>query len=267
MSALLSEKYQQWEQECDARFRRLKSNEEELNRIFIRRYGLQQILSPEEDETAVTVRRADLQREIRSLISYAIGCLFGRYSVDVPGLCFAGGQWNAALYRTIQPEPTNILPLPDLFENNLTDSIIRFVRLVYGEDTLEENLLFIAGALGGTGAPREILQEYLFRDFFADHCRIYQKRPIYWMFSSGRRNSFKALVYLHRWNGQTTETIRKDYIQPLQAFCRRNHDDKMLEELEQYEEKLYQLRNILLHLDDGVLKNYEKLSSVLEKIR
>lgn len=211
MGKLISDKYKQWESECEARFQKLKSNEEELNRIFIDIYGLQDELTPEVEDRNVTVRRADLQREIRSLLSYAVGCLFGRYSLDVDGLCYAGGEWDAGKYKTIIPVKDNVLPIcdDDYLESDLTGKIVDFVKTVYGEDTLEENLKFIADALGTKGAtPREVIRNYLLTGFYADHCKIYQKRPIYWLFSSGKKHGFKALVYMHRWEKTTVATVR-----------------------------------------------------------
>lgn len=189
MGTLISTKYAAWQRECDERFQRLKANEEELNRIFIGIYGLQDELTPEVEDKDVTVRRADLQREVKSLISYAVGCFFGRYSVDCEGLCYAGGEWDASKYKTIIPDPDNVIPIcdDDYFEDDLTARVVDFVRKVYGEDTLEENLKFIASALAGKGdSPREVIRNYLLTGFYADHCKIYQKRPIYWLFSSGK---------------------------------------------------------------------------------
>ena len=165
MGKLISDKYKQWESECEARFQKLKSNEEELNRIFIDIYGLQDELTPEVEDRNVTVRRADLQREIRSLLSYAVGCLFGRYSLDVDGLCYAGGEWDAGKYKTIIPVKDNVLPIcdDDYLESDLTGKIVDFVKTVYGEDTLEENLKFIADALGTTGGDPELSAHRLLR--------------------------------------------------------------------------------------------------------
>ncbi|MBP0974283.1 MAG: SAM-dependent methyltransferase, partial [Oscillospiraceae bacterium] len=222
MGTRIADKYAAWEQECEARFQKLKTNEEALNRIFIDIYGLQDELTPEVEDKDVTVRRADLGREIRSLISYAVGCLFGRYSVDVKGLCYAGGEWDASKYKTIIPTTSNVLPIcdDDYFEDDLTTRIVEFVRLVYGDDTLEENLKFIADALGGKGTSREIIRNYLLTGFFADHCKIYQRRPIYWLFSSGKKHGFKALVYMHRWQKTTVATVRTDYVHELQERYR-----------------------------------------------
>lgn len=222
MGKLISNKYNQWESECEARFQKLKANEEELNRIFIDIYGLQDELSPEVEDKDVTVRRADLQREIKSLISYAVGCWFGRYSLDVKGLAYAGGEWDSTKYKTIIPVKDNVLPIcdDDYLPTDLTGLIVDFVAKAYGEDTLDENLKFIADALGGKGTPREVIRSYLLNGFYADHCKIYQKRPIYWLFSSGKKNGFKALVYMHRWERTTVATVRTDYVHELQERYR-----------------------------------------------
>ena len=195
MARLIADKYKEWEAECEARFNQLKANEEELNRIFIKIYGLQDELTPDVEDRDVTVRKADLQREIKSLISYAVGCMFGRYSIDVEGLCYAGGEWDASKYKTIIPDADNIIPICDdeYFEDDIVGLFVQFVKTVYGADTLDENLKFIADALGGKGAPKEVIRNYFLNDFYADHCKIYQKRPIYWLFDSGKKNGFKSL--------------------------------------------------------------------------
>lgn len=223
MARLISEKYAQWEQECEKRFNTLKSNEEELNRIFIKIYGLQDELTPEVEERDVTVRKADRKREIKSLISYAVGCIFGRYSVDCKGICYAGGEWDSAKYQTITPTKSNVIPIcdDDYLSDDLTLQIVEFVRKVYGTETLEENLKFIAETLGGKGnSPREVIRNYLLNEFYADHCTIYKKRPIYWEFSSGKNNGFRALVYVHRWERTTIATLRTDYVHELQERYR-----------------------------------------------
>ena len=186
MARLIADKYKEWEAECEARFNQLKANEEELNRIFIEIYGLQDELTPDVEERDVTVRKADLQREIKSLISYAVGCMFGRYSVDVEGLCYAGGEWDASKYQTIIPDADNIIPIcdDDYFDDDIVGKFVDFVRKVYGDETLEQNLRFIADALGGKGTSREVIRNYFINDFFTDHCSTYSvtgsgKRPIY----------------------------------------------------------------------------------------
>ena len=296
MGTLISDKYAAWEQECEARFQKLKANEEELNRIFIDIYGLQDELTPEVEDKDVTVRRADLTREIKSLISYAVGCLFGRYSLDVKGLAYAGGEWDDSKYKTIIPDKDNVLPIcdDDYLPDDLTGLIVDFVAKVYGEDTLEENLKFIADALGTKGStPREQIRYYLLTGFYADHCKIYQKRPIYWLFSSGKKHAFKALVYMHRWERTTVATVRTDYVHELQERYRtqlsmlgeqmeiaapsdrvklKKRHEKLtaqLDEINKYEEKVHHLANqmIDIDLDDGVKVNYAKFQDILEKIK
>lgn len=313
MGRLISDRFTAWQAECEARFQQLKANEEELNRIFIDIYGLQDELTPEVADKDVTVHRIfntkddvpesmkgsnyvrTLRDEIVSLISYAVGCLFGRYSLDVEGLAYAGGEWDSSKYQTIIPDADNILPIcdDDYFEDDLTGKLVDFVRVVYGEDTLEENLKFIADALGGKGAPREIIRSYFINDFFADHCKTYQKRPIYWLFDSGKKNGFKALIYLHRYQRDLLARMRTDYVHEQQERYRTqlSHLADALEhasgadkvrltkqqkklqdqsrELQTYEEKIHHLadQNIELDLDDGVKVNYAKFGDVLAKIK
>ena len=295
MSQLIADKFKEWETECDARFNQLKANEEELNRIFIDIYELQDELTPEVDEKDVTVRKADLQREIKSLISYAIGVIFGRYSLDVEGLAFAGGEWDSSKYKTIIPDADNILPIcdDDYFDDDLTGKIVKFIEVVYGKETLEENLRFIADALGGKGTAREVIRNYLLNGFYADHLKIYQKRPIYWQFSSGKKNGFKALVYMHRYQPDLLARMRTDYVHEQQERYRTQLT--MLEEsvesatpfekvkinkqiaklkdqsleIQKFEEKVHHLADqmIAIDLDDGVKVNYEKFAEILEKLK
>lgn len=295
MVRLIADKFKEWEAECEARFNQLKANEEELNRIFIEIYGLQDELTPEVEDRDVTVRKADLQREIKSLISYAIGCIFGRYSLDVEGLCYAGGQWDASKYKTIIPDADNILPICDdeYFDDDLLGKIVNFVEVVYGKETLEENLRFIADALGGKGTAREVIRNYLLNGFYADHLKTYQKRPIYWQFSSGKKNGFKALIYMHRYQPDLLARMRTDYVHEQQERYRTQI--QMLEdstqtaapservklnkqitklkdqalEIQKYEEKIHHLADqmISIDLDDGVKVNYAKFQDVLEKIK
>ena len=295
MSTLISDKFSAWQSECDARFNQLKANEEELNRIFIDIYGLQDELTPDVADKDITVRKADLQREIKSLISYAVGCMFGRYSLDVDGLAYAGGAWDAAKYKTFIPDADNILPICDdaYFPDDIVGRFIDFVRTVYGADTLDENLKFIADALGGKGTPQEVIRSYFLNDFYADHCKIYQKRPIYWLFDSGKKNGFKCLIYLHRYRPDTIARIRTDYVHELQSRYRTAIEDltnrlataapaerarlnKQLTrrkdqaaELHTYEEKIHHLADqmIAIDLDDGVKHNYAIFQDVLAKIK
>lgn len=313
MSELISTKYTAWKQECETRFQQLKSNEEALNRIFIDIYGLHDELTSEVADRDVTVHRVfdtkddvpesmkgsayvkTMRDEIVSLISYAVGCMFGRYSVDADGLAYAGCEWDAGKYRTVIPEKDNIIPICDdeYFNNEMTALFVNFVRRVYGEDTLEANLKFISDALGGKGTPREVIRSYFLNDFYADHLKTYQKRPIYWLFDSGKKNGFKALIYLHRYRSDTVACLRTDYVHELQerygtqmreadealrtaAPAERVKLTKRLEklrgqaaEIKEYEEKIHHLADMMipLDLDDGVKVNYAKFGDVLAKIK
>lgn len=292
----IKEAFSQWQTECDERFNQLKANEEELNRIFIDIYGLQDELTPEEDDKDVTVRKADLGRDIRSFVSFAVGCMFGRYSIDVDGLVYAGGEWDASKYKTFTPDKDAIIPITDdeYFTDDIVGRFVDFIRVVYGTDTLEENLKFIADALGEKGATsREVLRNYFLNDFYKDHCKIYQKRPIYWLFDSGKKNGFKCLAYMHRYQPDTIARIRTDYVHEQQARYRtaisglerqingaptseRVRLNKLMtklkdqaEETRLYEEKIHHLADqmISIDLDDGVKHNYAIFQDVLAKIK
>ena len=218
----LAECYDIWAGECEERFEKLKANEEELNRIFIDIYGLQDELTPEVEDKDVTVRKADLGRDVRSFISYAVGCMFGRYSPTYDGLAYAGGTWDDGKYNIYKPDADGIIPICDdeYFEDDMMGRFVEFVRVVYGDGSLEDNLRFIANALGGKGQPKEVIRNYFLNDFYADHCKIYQKRPIYWLFDSGKKNGFKCLIYLHRYQPDTIARIRTDYVHEQQARYR-----------------------------------------------
>lgn len=224
----VSEAYSLWSKECDDRFNQLKANEEEINRIFIDIYGLQDELDPFVEDKDVTVRKADLERDIKSLISYAVGCMFGRYSLDVEGLAYAGGEFDWNKYQSFIPDKDNIIPICDdeYFEDDIVGRFIKFVEVVYGESTLDENLSFIASVLGGKGSPREVIRNYFLNDFYNDHCKIYQKRPIYWLFDSGKKNGFKALMYIHRYQPDLIARLRTDYVHETQS--RLNHSIEMI---------------------------------------
>lgn len=286
----LADEYARWESECNKRFNDLKANEEELNRIFIDIYGLQDELTPEVEEKDVTVRKADLGRDIRSFISYAVGCIFGRYSLDVDGLAYAGGTWDSSKYTTFIPDVDNVIPITDeeYFPDDLTGRFVEFVKTVYGADTLEENLKFIANALGTKGtSPRAVIRNYFLNGFYADHVKIYQKRPIYWLYDSGKQNGFKALIYMHRYNADTSGLVRADYLYKMeqvyeseiarmddaiahgasrevaQATKRKEKLVKQLKECKDYDDRLghIALARIPIDLDDGVKVNYEKVQT------
>ena len=291
--------YLLWQGKCKKRFEELKANEEELNRIFIDIYGLQDELTPEVEEKDVTVRKADLQRDIKSLLSYAVGCMFGRYSLDVGGLAYAGGEWDSSKYSSYLPDVDNVIPITDeeYLEDDIVARLCDWLKVVYGADTLEANLDYIAKALGNKGSTsREVIRNYFVNDFFKDHCQTYSvtgsgKRPIYWLFDSGKQNGFKALVYLHRYTPDTIGTLRVDYLHKMQrvyeseidrmqdmmdhttnareaaaASKRKDKLTKQLKECRDYDEKISHLAlsRIVLDLDDGVKANYRKLQTAAD---
>ena len=308
--------YKHWKSECEQRFTKLKANEEELNRIFIDIYGLQDELTPEVLDKDITVHRVfdakeDIPEsmkgsayirtrrdEIVSLLSYAVGCMFGRYSLDTQGLAYAGGEWDASKYTSFKPVLDDIIPITDeVYLEDDIDIITRlctWLKVVYSEDTLEENLDFIAKALENKGnTSREIIRNYFLNDFFKDHCQTYSvtgsgKRPIYWLFDSGKQNGFKALIYLHRYNADTVGNLRIDYLHRMQriyeseiermqdtvdhvanardvaaAKKRKEKLQKQLKECREYDEKIAHLAlsRIELDLDDGVKVNYRKVQT------
>ena len=291
----IADAYRHWEQACDERFNQLKANEEELNRIFIDIYGLQEELTPEVEDKDITVRKADLGRDIRSFISCAVGCMFGRYSLDVDGLAYAGGEWDNSKYASFAADKDNIIPICDdeYFKDDIVGLFVEFVKTVYGAETLDENLKFIADALGGKGQPKDVIRNYFLNDFYTDHCKIYQKRPIYWLFDSGKKNGFKALIYMHRYQPDTIARIRTDYVHEQQARYRTAIADleqrianastgervklnkkltalqAQATEIRTYEEKIHHLADqmISIDLDDGVKKNYAMFQDVLAKIK
>lgn len=302
-----------WKGQANQQFRELKANEEELNRIFIDIYGLQDELTPEVADKDVTVHYlvdtkddipASLQGSnyvltlrdaVASLISYAVGCMFGRYSLDVDGLAYAGGAWDDSKYTAFPADKDNIIPICDdeYFDDDMVGRFVKFIETVYGSDTLEGNLKFIADALGGKGTPRDVIRSYFLGDFYADHCKTYQKRPIYWLFDSGKKNGFKALIYMHRCQPDIIARIRTDYVHEQQSrYCtavadlesriaaattsermKLNKQLKKLQdqdaELRAYEEKIHHLADqmISIDLDDGVKINYAKFQDVLAKIK
>lgn len=291
----IADAFHAWESNAAAQFEMLKKNEEELNRIFIDIYGLQDELTPEVEDKDVTVRKADLERDIRSFISYAVGCMFGRYSLDVDGLAYAGGTWDASKYASFAADKDNIIPICDdeYFEDDIVGRFVKFVEVVYGKETLQENLKFIADALGGKGQPKEVIRNYFLNGFYADHCKMYQKRPIYWLFDSGKKNGFKCLIYMHRYEPDLLARIRTDYVHEQQSRyhaaiadlesriehattaerVKLNKQLKVLTEQEaeihEYEEKIHHLadRMISIDLDDGVKNNYAIFKDVLAKIK
>lgn len=292
MGRYIADKYKEWEAECNERFNTLKANEEELNRIFIEIYGLQDELTPEVADKDVTVRKADLTREIKSLISYLIGIEMGRYSLDVEGLAYAGGEWNPMNYVTYKPDEDGIVPIYQQIgmSDGLTGRLIRLIKQIYGEDTYKENIDFIADALGKNNneSSEETLNRYLNDGFYADHLKIYQKRPIYWLFSSGKNGAFKCLVYLHRYSEDTLAIINSKYF--LNESARINVEveetrllleaadgreklrlEKLYKSLTAKQKEMLEYGQVLDHmanqyisldLDDGVKVNYAKFQDI-----
>lgn len=288
----IGEAFDQWKTECDDRFNQLKANEVELNRIFIDIYGLQNELTPEVENKNVTVREADLSRDIRSFVSYAVGCMFGRYSLDEEGLIYAGDEWDNSRYKTFIPDNDNCIPITDeeYFTDDIVARFVEFVKTVYGAETLEDNLDFIASALGNNGdTSREVIRNYFLKDFYADHLKVYQKRPIYWLFDSGKQNGFKALIYMHRYDADTVGRVRTDYLHRAQKYVETAMQSaqytidnatsasekskatkavtkytKQLAEMKIYDEAIAHIANkrIEIDLDDGVKVNYAKFQGV-----
>lgn len=322
MATLLQDKYEALKAEVNARFEQLRANEEDLNRIFAKIYNMEGEVPIEVEDKYVSVARifdtADeipesykgnkyvrtKRDEIISLISYAVGCMFGRYSLDVDGLVLADQGATVSDYLakmpdsdhvTFMPDGDNVLPITDdeYFDDDIVRYFIDFVRTVYGEETLEQNLAFIAEALGGKGTSREVIRTYFLKDFYKDHCQTYKKRPIYWLFDSGKKNGFKCLVYMHRYQPDLLARIRTDYVHEQQERYRaqigyandalagaergeRVRLDKRVKKLNDqlketiaYEEKLHHLADqmIKIDLDDGVKVNYAKFQDVLAKIK
>ncbi len=288
---LIEDAFNSYAEECEERAKKIKRNEELLNQIFVNAYGLQDEISTEISDSDISVRKADKQREIQSLISYAVGCMFGRYSLDTEGLAYAGGEWVGSKYSTFIPDTDNVLPITDeeYLDDDIVGLFIAWLKKVYGENSLEENLDFIANTLGNKGnTSRQVIRNYFIKDFYKDHVKIYQKKPIYWLFDSGKQNGFKALVYLHRYTPDTIGNLRVDYLHKMQrvyesemnrmqdtidhstnsrevaaATKRKEKLQKQLKECRDYDEKIghLALSRIELDLDDGVKVNYRKVQT------
>lgn len=322
MARLISDKYEAHKAEVNARWDQLKANEEELNRIFAEIYDMVGEVPIEVEDKYVSVTRIfDSEDEIPesfkgnkyvqtkrdvviSLISYAVGCMFGRFSLDVEGLVLADAGQTVEDYLAKMPDPANVTFMPDAdnvlpitddeyFDDDIVGRFVEFVRVVYGYETLEENLRFVADALGGKGTPRQVIRSYFLKEFFADHCKTYKKRPIYWQFDSGKQNGFKALIYMHRYRPDLIARVRTDYVHEQQerydtqlanaegqreeaTGAERARLDKrikkfndQLAEIKVFEEKLHHLADqmIEIDLDDGVKVNYAKFQDVLSKIK
>lgn len=322
MARLISDKYEAHKAEVNARWDQLKANEEELNRIFAEIYDMVGEVPIEVEDKYVSVTRIfDSEDEIPdsfkgnkyvqtkrdviiSLISYAVGCMFGRFSLDVEGLVLADAGQSVEDYLAKMPDPANVTFMPDAdnvlpitddeyFDDDIVGRFVDFVCIVYGEETLEENLRFVADALGGKGTSRQVIRSYFLKEFFTDHCKTYKKRPIYWQFDSGKKNGFKALIYMHRYRPDLLARVRTDYVHEQQERYRtqianaeqqreeasgsdRARLDKRIKKLNDqlaetsvFEEKLHHLADqmIEIDLDDGVKVNYAKFQDVLAKIK
>lgn len=312
--ATLEDRYLDFQAACEDRFIVLQDKEQKLNRIFIDLYGLQDELTPEVADKNITVHRVFDRKEnvpesmagsnymltkedvMKSLLSYAVGCLFGRYSLDTPGLAYAGGEWDAGKYKTFIPDDDNVLPITDeeYFDDDLPSFICAWLKKAFGRENFEVNLEFLTDALGTKGAtPKEKLRNYFLKDFYKDHCKTYQKRPIYWLFDSGKENGFKAFVYIHRWNQDMEgrvmlylHKVQRKYETELrmleqelatvkdkhrigQLEKRREHLEKQLAEVKAYDEKLDHMasEHLAMDLDDGVKVNYEKMQTDREGIK
>lgn len=322
MATLIADKYETFKAETNACFDQLKANEEELNRIFAEIYNMQDEVPIEVEDKYVSVARVfDTEEEIPesfkgnkyvitkrdkivSLISYAVGCMFGRYSLDVDGLILANQGDTIDTYLDKMPDPANVTFMPDednvipiaddeYFEDDIVGRFVEFVRAVYGPETLEQNLQFIADALGGRGTARQIIRTYFLKDFYKDHCKTYKKRPIYWQFDSGKKNGFKALIYMHRYTPDLLARVRMDYVheqqerydmqishlqddlvsaersKKVQIEKRIKKLSDQLAETRVFEEKVHHLADqmIEIDLDDGVKVNYAKFQDVLAKVK
>lgn len=284
----ISVSFDAWNAKKKENFGKLAQLEIQLNDLFINLYNLNRELVPSSEQKDNPIRKADVKREIKSLLSYAVGCMFGRYSLDVEGLVFAGGAWDTSKYSKFLPDEDNVIPITDrkYMDDDIVERLCEFLKVVYGEKSLDDNLDFIANALGNKGSTsKEIIRNYFLNDFFKDHCKIYQKRPIYWLFDSGKQNGFKALVYMHRWNqnciGRVLVYLHKiqekyeievraidamlehmtDKRQQAAEEKRRDHLSKQIAEIKEYDERLDHMANehVDIDLDDGVKVNYEKV--------
>lgn len=322
MATLLADKYEARKEEVNARFEQLRANEEELNRIFAEIYNMVGEVPIEVEDKYVSVGKIfdteeDIPEsykgnkyvrtkrdEITSLISYAVGCMFGRYSLDVGGLVLADQGDTLEDYLAKMPDPNNVTFMPDdddvipitdeeYFGDDIVGRFVAFVEAAYGAETLEQNLQFIAEALGGKGSPRQVIRQYFLKEFFKDHCKTYKKRPIYWLFDSGKKAGFRALIYMHRYQPDLLARVRTEYVHQQQDRYRTQIEfaenelvtaeksarvklDKRIKKLNDqlteataFEEKLHHLADqmIEIDLDDGVKVNYAKFQDVLAKIK
>ncbi len=290
----IKESFDVWKDKVDNWIIKTQKNEEDINRILINMYGLNDELSSDIDTGNITLRKPDLLREIKSLISYSVGCMFGRYSIDFEGIAFAGGIWDLSKYSSFLPDKDGIIPISDdeYFKDDIVGQFIRFIEIVYGKKNIEENLRFIAEVLGGKGTPRQVIRNYFMNDFYSDHLKTYMKKPIYWQFDSGKKNGFKCLMYIHRYKNDTVARIRTDYVHEQQSRYRTAIENLMnqlktaspnerikinkqlsiikekADEVMVFEEKIHHLADQMktVDLNDGVVQNYKQFESVLTSI-
>ena len=276
--------FNKWKEYKQEQFNKLKANEEELNKLFIEIYGLQDEMTPEVDDKDITVALADELRDIKSLLSYAVGCMFGRYSFDEKGLIYAGGEFDKSRYQDLEVDEDGILPIlsDTWFDDDIIEEFKRFLKKAFGELYFNENMQYIADVLGrkGSESAEDRIRTYFLKDFYKDHLQIYKKRPIYWMFTSGKEKAFNALIYLHRYDKTTLSRIRKDYLHEFQnkldnAIQRAENEgnvkltslySKYQTECLEFDRKIKDLADeqIELDLDDGVKVNYAKFQGLLE---
>lgn len=292
--------WERWQDECNNRFDKVKQNEEKINELFIKLYRFDNEMNSQIDDKDITIRRSDIQRDVRNLISYAVGCMFGRYSLDVDGVQCTSEGLDKDKYTTFQADKDNIIPICDdeYFQDDIVGLFVKFINVVFGKETQQTNLQFIADVLGGKGQAIDIIRNYFANEFFSNHCAdctvgVGGKRPIYWQFDSGKKGGFKALIYMHRYQQDTIARMRTDYVHEQQARYRTELEDleariasastservklnKQLStlqdkatEIRQYEEKIHHLADqmIRIDLDDGVKNNYAIFQDVLAKIK
>ncbi|MGG1640413.1 BREX-1 system adenine-specific DNA-methyltransferase PglX [Paenibacillus sp. NRS-1782] len=293
----IDEAFEKWSEFTERQFLQLKSNEEKLNHIFIEVYCLQNELTHDVNDKDVSIRKADLERDMKSFISYAVGCMFGRYSLEEKGLIFAGGKFDVSKYNSIKVDKDNIIPIVGHYlDGDITSMFTEFVGVTFGKVSLEKSLQFIAGALGKKDGEtaKEAIRRYFLNDFFKDHLQTYRKKPIYWLFTSGKQKAFNCLIYMHRYDKSTLSRIRTDYLHELQTRMDAEKKslldiingngttkeisnakkelkslDLKIEELRAYDEKLHHMADmqIEIDLDEGVAVNYAKFEGLLAPIK
>ena len=295
----VSNAYKQWESETINRFSKIKENGEEINKRFIALYNLNHLLYPDVNDGDVTINLADRKRDTKSFLSYFIGCVMGRYSLDVEGLVYAGGEFDESKHETFKPNKNGLIQLTDdhYFDNDIIFRLREFLSVAFSPDTVDENMQWLAESLTikKNESPEERLRRYFLDEFFKDHCKTYQKRPIYWLVDSGKQKGLRTLIYMHRYKPDTMATIRFEHLQEIQskyqneismidtrlanpslsATDRRSLEkaktdyQKKLDELQEFDKHLatYANEQIAIDLDDGVKVNYAKFDKILAKIK